>query len=211
MSGETWSHRLVRPMVRPLVGTGVTPNHLTTLRLLTGLAACAALISGSPGWAWWGGWLWVISLLLDYADGELARLGRMATPGGHLYDYAADNVVNSALFLAMGLGLRHSAVGHWTIVLGLISGGSVCMTGFLSEDIERRLPAGGKAWAGAFGFYPEDLLYLVAPLAWLDQLLPLLLAAAVGAPAAMIVMGLRLMRLTSGTPAGWPLGREHTA
>ena len=36
MSHHTWLHRIVRPAVRPLVGTAVTPNHLTALRLITG-------------------------------------------------------------------------------------------------------------------------------------------------------------------------------
>ena len=87
MIGTSWSHRLARLLVRPLVGTGVTPNHLTTLRLLTGILACLALIPANGAWLWWAGWLWLASALLDRADGELARIGGMSTPGGHRYDY----------------------------------------------------------------------------------------------------------------------------
>ena len=70
MVGDSWTHRLARPLVRPLVGTRVTPNHLTTLRLLTGLGACAALAVGDRGLEIWGGWLWLASALRDRADGE---------------------------------------------------------------------------------------------------------------------------------------------
>ena len=35
---RTWDARLARSLVRPLVDTPVTPNHLTTVRLLIGLA-----------------------------------------------------------------------------------------------------------------------------------------------------------------------------
>mgnify|MGYP004235791125 CR=1 FL=1 len=35
-----WDQRIARFLVRPLVHTRVTPNHITSLRLLSGLAAC---------------------------------------------------------------------------------------------------------------------------------------------------------------------------
>lgn len=193
-SRQLWSYRLVRPLVRPLIGTGITPNHLTTLRLLTGVAACAALAVGAPRWTLWGGVLWILSLLLDYADGELARLGHMATPFGHAYDYAVDTLVNVLFFAAMGMGLRGSQVGAWAISMGLVSAGSVWVTSLLAEALERRLPPGGKAMEGWGGFAPEDLLYLVAPLAWANALLPLLCGATLGAPIAMAVIGWRLWR-----------------
>jgi len=47
MAYDSWTHRLARWMVRPLAGGPVTPNHLTTLRLLTALAACAAFTARS--------------------------------------------------------------------------------------------------------------------------------------------------------------------
>ena len=37
--------RAVRWLIRPLVGTRVTPNHLTTLRLLVGLTGVALIAS----------------------------------------------------------------------------------------------------------------------------------------------------------------------
>ena len=45
MIGASWTHLLARVMVRPLIGTWVRPNHLTTLRLATGMAACALFAS----------------------------------------------------------------------------------------------------------------------------------------------------------------------
>ena len=102
MIGTSWTHRVARVMVRPLIGTGVTPNHLTTLRLATGVLACAMLIPGDRYWNWWGGSLWLVSAFLDRADGELARIGNMATPGGHMYDYIVDNAVNAGFFVAIG-------------------------------------------------------------------------------------------------------------
>jgi phosphatidylglycerophosphate synthase len=129
------SYRLARPLVRPLVGTGITPNHLTTLRLATGLAACALLMVGNRQLTWWAGWAWLLTVFLDAADGELARIGNMASPAGHAYDYAADNVVNSAFFLAAGVGLRDSTLGNWAIGLGIVASVSVFLSSFWSEPI----------------------------------------------------------------------------
>ena len=43
---RTWDARLARSLVRPLVDTPVTPNHLTTVRLLIGLAGAWCLAHG---------------------------------------------------------------------------------------------------------------------------------------------------------------------
>jgi hypothetical protein len=47
------------------------------------------------------------------------------------------------------------------------------------------------AFAGAAGFDPDDVLFLVGPIAWLDGLTWLLLAAAVGAPVFLLLALLR--------------------
>ncbi len=50
MSHDTWIHRVARvTVVKPLVHTAVRPNQVTTVRLLTGIAAAAALAIG-PEW-----------------------------------------------------------------------------------------------------------------------------------------------------------------
>ena len=195
MSGTSWSHVIARPLVRPLIGTAVRPNHLTTLRLVTGLAACAGLALGSRAGAWWGGGLWILSAFLDRADGELARLGKLSSPAGHLYDTYTDILVNALLFAAVGIGLRHSWLGVWAIPLGLVASVSLLLGSIFSHRLERRSPPGTKAYSGRWGFDPEDALYLVAPLAWLGWLSPLLIGAAIGATVIMLLTAWRLQRL----------------
>src|SRR5580692_7134260 len=87
LRGTSWTHLLARQMVRPLLGTWVRPNHLTTLRLISGMAACLCFALGTNSGMLWGGVLWLVSALLDRADGELARIGKMISPGGDLYDF----------------------------------------------------------------------------------------------------------------------------
>jgi archaetidylinositol phosphate synthase len=190
----SWTHRLARLLVRPLVGSAVTPNHLTTLRLVTGVLACAALIPADGAWLWWAGWLWLASALLDRADGELARIGNMSTPGGHRYDYLVDNAVNSGFFVALGLGLRESAWGVVAVALGLWTGAALYLCGYWSEELERLDGSGRKAYSGAFGFDFDDTLYLLTPIVWLGWRAQLLVAACLGATFMMLLTGWHLWR-----------------
>ncbi len=195
MSGASWSHRLARPLVRPMIGTAIRPNHLTTLRLLTGLAACVGLALETRAGTWWGGGLWILSAFLDRADGELARLGKLTSPAGHLYDYYCDITVNALLFVAIGIGLRNAWLGAWAIPLGLLAGITLLLGSIFAHRLELRSPPGTKAYAGRWGFDPEDALYLMAPLAWLGWLSPILIGAAIGATAIMLLTAWRLRQL----------------
>lgn len=193
--GGSWTHKMARPLVRPLIGTGVTPNHLTTLRLIVGLASAAALLPGESGWNLWAGWLWLISAFLDRADGELARLGNMSTPGGHLWDSFVDITVNSVFFVAIGVGQRHSILGDLAIPLGLVAGVCLFLCSFWAMALEKRMNHTQKAYAGKWGFDFDDMLYLMAPLCWLDWLMPVLVGAAIGTFSMAVLTGVRLYRL----------------
>jgi archaetidylinositol phosphate synthase len=195
MMGTTWTHLLARLVVRPLIGTNVRPNHLTTLRLITGVAACVAFMQGTTTAMWWGGGLWLVSAFLDRADGELARIGNMMSPGGHRYDYVSDAAVNSLFFVAIGFGLRHSSLGAWSIPLGVISSSTMLLCSLFSEWLELRSPAGTRAYSGRWGFDPDDALYLMGPFAWLGWLGPVLIGASIGSTVMMLVTGVRLLRL----------------
>jgi len=198
LSHDSWTHLLARRAIRPLLGTRVTPNHLTTGRLLTGVAACAAIALGTPAGAGWGGALWLLSAFLDRADGELARVGNMMSAAGHRYDFVVDNLVNALFFVAAGFGVRAGWLGGWSVPLGVLAGVSMFTVGLWSEMLERRSPPGTKAYSGVGGFDPDDALYLMGPLAWLGWLAPVVLGASVGATAMMAITGLRLRRLARG-------------
>lgn len=192
----SWTHLLARPVIRPLIGTRVRPNHLTSLRLLTGVGACISLGLGTQAGMWWGGWLWLLSAFLDRADGELARLGNMMSAAGHRFDYLADIWVNACFFVGIGFGLRHSWLGEWSILLGLLSGASMLGISLCSEWLEA--DGGAPVLGGAWGFDPDDAFYLLAPLAWLGWLTPVLLIAGAVTP---IVAGMLAVRVLRRRPA----------
>ena len=194
MRGDSWTHLLARPLVRPMIGTRIRPNHLTVLRFLTAVAACVCFAWGSRAGMIWGGAIWLVSAFLDRVDGELARMGNLMSESGHLLDFYSDVAANTLFFVSIGFGLRDSWLGHWAILLGLISGLSLLLCGLFSEFLERRSPPDTRAYAGRWGFDPDDAMYLMGPLAWLGWLSPILLGASVGATAVAILTGVRLLR-----------------
>jgi phosphatidylglycerophosphate synthase len=172
--------------VRPLVGTRVTPNQITTLRLAVGIAAAGALAVGETPWQHIGAGIFVVAMVLDRADGELARLGGKTTPWGHTYDLVADAFCDALILIGLGIGLRNGVYGVWAIPMGMVAGTSVATMFWLIMRMET--VAGERAAEmGAFaGFDPDDAMLIIPITVWLGGSTPLLLAAAVGAPAFMV-------------------------
>ena len=110
MSHNTWLHRIVRPPVGLLARTPVTPNHLTAGRLITGLTAAGCFAIATPALVYAGAVCFVVSMLLDRADGELARQTGAFSAFGHRFDLITDALSNSLVFVGIGLGARE---GLW--------------------------------------------------------------------------------------------------
>jgi len=201
-----WDARLARHLILPLKNGRVTPNDLTTVRLATGLAAAAAFIPGTYAWSNIAALLLVVSNFLDHADGELARISGKTSRFGHFYDLACDAVVTVLLFVAMGVGVRARSgipLDIPPVVLGAIAGTAIALIFFLRMRIEE-MAGKGASRQGAFrGFETEDVLYLLPLVTLFDGVVPLLLAASVGAPlfASRVVLDYyRLLRAPKPAP-----------
>ena len=191
---------MVRVGVRPLIHTPLTPNHVTSLRLAAGIAAAGLCAVGDPTYRAWGAGLFVISVLLDRADGELARLADTRSPGGHKYDLMADSFCNAIIFLGVGWGLRGGDLGLWAAVLGLIAGVAVASILLLTLRLEARAGARAGDFGGAAGFDPDDAILFVPALIWLGFSQAMIVAAAIGAPAFALFMAMKF-RSAAGGPA----------
>lgn len=196
MVGDSWTHKLARVCILPLVKTPVTPNHLTTVRLITGIAACGSFAVGDRQWEIWGGWLWLVSAFLDRADGELARVSGKISLGGHKYDMFCDITVAALFFLGAGIGLRHGELGNWAILAGIIGALGVFAAELFAEIIDQmQKDTGEKAYPGFAGFDFDDVLYLFAPVIWLGWQMPFVVGASLGAPAFAILTWYKLQNL----------------
>ncbi len=209
MSHDTWVHRMVRPAIRPLVGSRVTPNQITWLRLLGGLSAAAAFAHGDEVWRNCGAVVFLIAFLLDRADGELARLSGTKSTFGHKLDLVSDALSNSCAFIGLGIGLRHDLFGTWSIAMGAIAGLAVAAVLVMVMRIEAVDGERSAELSSTAGFDPDDGMLLVPLFVWLGLENLLLLLAAVGAPlfCALLAMKLRRRLVSTAGRGGDSSGR----
>ena len=196
MSHNTWIHRIVRVAVRPLARTAVTPNQITTVRLVVGLAAAAALAHGSTLWLNLGAFVFVLSMLLDRADGELARLSGKSSPWGHTYDLVSDALCNALAFVGLGFGLARAGggIGDGMIALGLLAGVAIAAILWLVMLVERQEGQRSAELQGAAGFDPDDAMLMLPLAVWLGIADWLVVAAAIGAPVFALYMFVKFRR-----------------
>jgi phosphatidylglycerophosphate synthase len=197
VSSDTLIHRIVRPAVRRLARTRVTPNHVTTLRLATGIAAAAAFAAGGGLWPAIGGGIFVLSMLLDRADGELARQSGRASAGGHRYDLASDCASNILAFIGIGIGAV-PVLGALGPLLGVLAGIGIGALFWQINALKLVALRPFSAWDDRFNADPDDAMILVPVLIWCDAAVPALFAAAVITPLAALWIGCRGLRATRG-------------
>jgi archaetidylinositol phosphate synthase len=181
---KTWAHAVARWMIRPLIHTRVTPNHLTTVRLVTAILAAAAFAVGTQKMFIVGGLIFVFSAIFDRADGELARLSGRTSPGGHTYDLISDVAASTLAFMGIGIGLREGPAGAWSILMGVVAGIAIGVIFWVIEVIKDAKQDGKHVFETKGGFDPDDGLFLLGPIACFGAttLWPLLIAAVIGAP-----------------------------
>lgn len=87
-----------------LYRTPVTPNQITTVSLLLGLAGAACFALGERAYDILGGLSLTLGYVLDNCDGEIARLKQLSSAFGARLDDVADWLVDASFFAALGYG-----------------------------------------------------------------------------------------------------------
>jgi archaetidylinositol phosphate synthase len=161
MSYNTWIHKFARGLVQPLVNTAITPNHLTTGRLVFGLTAAVCFSVGETVWNVMGALTFIISMVLDRADGELARLSGKSSRFGAIYDLVTDAICNSALFIGLGVAAMNAGLGLWGIAMGIVAGISISIIFYAVIEVAASVDASAAAFNSFAGFDPDDAIIIV--------------------------------------------------
>ncbi|MFX4292833.1 CDP-alcohol phosphatidyltransferase family protein [Streptomyces bohaiensis] len=107
-SGEHWAGRLYMREIslrwtRHLVGSRITPNQLTYLMVVAGVAAGAALLIPGIAGAVLAALLIQLYLLLDCVDGEVARWRKQTSVTGVYLDRVGHYLAEAALLVGFGV------------------------------------------------------------------------------------------------------------
>ncbi len=119
-----WTEWVCRPpaavVVYALKGTPITPNQVTFLSALVA-AGAGAMFALLPGHLWLiaAALVFELSFVLDCADGQLARLRKMASPLGHLLDFLMDELKAMLIFGCIAYRLFAERGDEMFLVAGL--------------------------------------------------------------------------------------------
>jgi MoaA/NifB/PqqE/SkfB family radical SAM enzyme/phosphatidylglycerophosphate synthase len=119
------NRHISRLMSSRIVATAITANQITLVNGAIGVAG-AFLLSMAGYWHHLAGTLlFLFCVIMDGADGEVARLKLGESSFGRSLDYAVDNVVHVAVFIGIAAGLYHET-GRSQYILAL----SLLLVGF---------------------------------------------------------------------------------
>jgi phosphatidylglycerophosphate synthase len=165
--------------------TRVSPNHITLAGVATGLAG--AFLFSQPGYLpkVMGSLFFLLCVILDGVDGEVARLKLRESRFGHYFDIVTDNVVHIALFSGIAIGLfRDTGDGRYLQALWLLLVGfGACILAVYYCILRRtgkklgQLPKTLKLMSLLSN---RDFAYLLLVLAVADRLNWFLVGAAIG-------------------------------
>ncbi|MFT5386360.1 MAG: CDP-diacylglycerol--glycerol-3-phosphate 3-phosphatidyltransferase, partial [Saprospiraceae bacterium] len=106
--GQQVIYKVINPFIEVLIKAGVSPNAITTAGLVLNMIAAVVLVIGAEtgdrgdhSYLGWAGVIILLAGLFDMMDGRLARLGKMESTFGALYDSVLDRY--SEMFMFLGI------------------------------------------------------------------------------------------------------------
>jgi phosphatidylglycerophosphate synthase len=106
------NRRLSQAITRRLLPLRVTPNQITAVASLFGIAGAGAAYRGGYWNLLAGTMLFQTQSILDGCDGEIARVKYLQSRAGEWFDQAADDVLNIAFLLAVGAALARGGARY---------------------------------------------------------------------------------------------------
>lgn len=153
-----WCWLFVRPvsrlLVRALLRTPLTPNQVSVMSALIGVAASAVILLGG---AWATSLLPLVilqlSMILDCCDGDVARLKLKFSRLGEWLDSMGDETIQLTLVAALGIGLARDGAHPAWAALGVASAAIMFATAVaIYRTLHRqRLPIDSAQYPWFFG------------------------------------------------------------
>ena len=181
-------YKIINPIVYLAIKLGITPNFVTATGLIINFIATAILIygaiNGERGNFSYVGWAGIIILfagLFDMLDGQVARIGKMASRYGALFDSVLDRY--SELVVLFGIcyylilqGYFFSSLFGFIALIGsmMVSYvraraeglGIACNIGFMQRPERVILISAGAIFCGVFYYFAGDYKLYIPPLSF---------------------------------------------
>lgn len=87
-----WRYPICHAMVKHVMNTPLTPNHVTGFHTLLGMAAGAVITLGTPKAFVAAGVMFEVRAILDCFDGVVARAKKLSSPLGRALDQMGDGI-----------------------------------------------------------------------------------------------------------------------
>lgn len=183
-----YDQRLAKAVVRQIKGLPVSPNALTALGMLVGIASGFLYAEGSRSSMVAGSLLFMVAVWMDHVDGEFARATGKTSKFGHYFDHVAAMTSYCAMFIGAGFGLRDTWVGEWSVLCGIAAGISIAL--IFSIRLWQETVFGKETTVQTVrgGFEVEDTLYIAGPITWFGLMPPFIAAAGIGTPIYLIIV-----------------------
>ena len=117
-------YKVLDPFVRVLIKIGLTPNIVTFIGFILNLGVAVVFVMGAEktnrgdlSYVGWAGALILFAGLFDMLDGQVARVGKMKSSFGALFDSVLDRY--SELF--MFLGICYYLISHHYLMSSLFA------------------------------------------------------------------------------------------
>jgi len=168
--------RFSRYVTRAAIALGVTPNTITVVSTILGLAAVWCFWRATTRSALAGLFIYMVAVILDHSDGEVARLTLAESRLGEWLDTVGDTLVHALTVVAMGVTSEMlTGVG---VGLGIVGAAGIMASAFVAKWWP---PRGTGGMGGAVedfgsrdGFYALLVLF-IALRAFVPSLLPVLM------------------------------------
>lgn len=117
-------YTIIDPLVKGLIKIGLTPNAVTTIGLILNIGVAVIFILGAEEgnrgdltYVGWAGALVLFAGLFDMLDGQVARIGKMSSSFGALFDSVLDRYSELVMFL----GICYYLVSHHYLLSSLFA------------------------------------------------------------------------------------------
>jgi hypothetical protein len=143
---------LGQQLCRALCRTPLTPNHLTIIGFIIGIAALPLLWTGGQTEIAIAAVLLFVNNVFDQLDGEIARMKVQMSPFGDRLDHTLDEIFKIAVVPAMGMGLTAQTGQDVWMILGWAGGAGRVIYTFMMQYYLRRF-GGPTATTTNFRFW----------------------------------------------------------